>query len=274
MMPELPEVETYARDLEGILLGRELRGAVVTWPNQLPRNDPAGLARRVTGQRFRTVGRRGKYLVFRLTEDWLLVHLKMSGRLRVEAASTPRGGHVHVVFPLDRGEELRFVDPRKFGRVYLLTDPSPILGSLGPEPLDPRLDEATFARMLQSRRGRLKPLLTNQQFLAGLGNIYVDEALWEARLHPLMTADRLSRLEADRLLSAIRRVLTRGIEARGTTLSDGGFRDLQGRPGQMAPSLAVFGRTGSPCPRCKGPVERIVVGQRGTHFCPGCQPSP
>jgi formamidopyrimidine-DNA glycosylase len=271
-MPELPEVETYARDLAAVLPGRVLRGATVDWPNQLPRNGPAELAGRIGGQRFASVGRRGKYLVLELSCDWLLIHLKMSGRLQVVPAGTPVDRHAHVVFQLDRGDELRFHDPRRFGRVYLLADPSGVLGALGPEPLDPAFDHRQFRAALGGRRGRLKPRLLDQRFVAGLGNIYTDESLWRARLHPLQPVERLAGADADRLLDAIRQVLTEAIAARGTSLSAGGFRDLTGNPGEMQGTLAVFGRTGQPCPACGGPVQRLAVGGRGTHVCPRCQP--
>jgi formamidopyrimidine-DNA glycosylase len=273
-VPELPEVETYARDLAGVLPGRIFRGARTDWPSQLPRNTPGELDRRVRGQAVREVRRRGKYLVFDLTDDVLLVHLKMSGRLQIVPASEPANPHAHVVLDLDRGEELRFHDPRKFGRVYLLADPAPVLGDLGPEPLAPDFDLPAFRARLGSRRGRLKPLLLDQRFVAGLGNIYADEALWAAGLHPLRTADTLSADEQAALHEAIRDTLRRAITARGTSLSAGGYRDLTGNPGEMQGTLQVFRRAGEPCPRCGTQIARIVVGGRSTHLCPTCQAPP
>ncbi len=270
-MPELPEVETYARDLAAVLTGRTLTGARVDWPNQIPKNAPEQLEARVRGQRIEAVGRRGKYLVIVLDSDHLLVHLKMSGRLIIAPSSAPADPHAHIVFGLDGGDELRFRDPRKFGRVYLLADPSTILGNLGPEPLGTDFTVQVFRELINGRRGRLKPLLLNQAFIAGLGNIYVDESLWAARLHPLRTADSLTPAELDRLHSAIREVLTRAVELRGSSLSDGGYRDLTGNMGEMQGSLSVFQRAGEPCPRCQSVIERLVVGQRGTHVCARCQ---
>lgn len=273
-MPELPEVETYARDLAAVLPGCVLSGARVAWTNQLPRNTADELDRRVRGQEVVSVGRRGKYLVLRLTEDWLLVHLKMSGRLQLAPPDTPPNPYVHVIFQLaDRGE-LRFHDPRKFGRVYLLADPDVVLGRLGPEPLDDELTLARFGSLLAARRGRLKPLLLNQAFLVGLGNIYTDESLWASRLHPLRTAGFLDARDVARLYAAIRDVLRRAIQARGTTFTAGGYRDLSGNPGEMQGTLAVFGRTGQPCLRCGAAIVRLVVAGRGTHICPSCQPRP
>jgi len=270
-MPELPEVENYARDLAAALTGRSLLGASGDWPNQLPLGSIAALDAGVRGQTIASVGRRGKYLVFALGGDWLIIPLKMSGRLQVVPASDPRNPHAHVVFRLDRGDELRFHDPRKFGRVYLVADPGAVLGPLGPEPLGADLTLDAFRGRWATRRGRLKPLLLDQTFIAGLGNIYVDESLWEARLHPLRTASSLNELEVEHLYHAIRAVLERGIAARGTSFSTAGYRDLTGNPGEMQGSLAVFRRTGQPCPICGAPVERLRVGARSTHVCPRCQ---
>ncbi len=272
-MPELPEVETYARDLAPLLAGRIFRGAWCDWPAQLPRNTPAELGERIRGQRVRQLGRRGKYLAIRLDDDWLLVHLKMSGRLVLAPGAQPADRHVHTILLLDDGAELRLRDPRKFGRVYLVADPTSVLGPLGPEPLAADFTRQRLQCCLRRRRGRLKSLLLNQSVIAGIGNICADESLWLARLHPLRTADSLTADETARLHRAIRTVLRRAVAARGTTLADGGFRDLTGNPGEMQGTLNVFRRTGQPCPRCGEAVVRIRVGGRGTHLCPACQPA-
>jgi len=270
-MPELPEVETTARDLARVLPGRVLAGARVDWPRQVPGTDPAALDRDVCGRSVVEVARRGKYVVVRLSAGWLLFHLKMSGSLQVVGPDAPPDPHVHVAFPLAGGGELRLRDPRKFGRAYLVDDPETVLGRLGPEPLDEGFSAEALRAGLARRRRRLKPLLVDQTFLAGLGNIYVDEALWAAGLHPLRRSDRLSAAEAGRLYDSIRRVLAAGILARGTSLSRGGFRDLAGNYGEMQASLAVFRRTGQPCPRCGESIVHLVVGGRSTHICPACQ---
>jgi formamidopyrimidine-DNA glycosylase len=270
-MPELPEVETYARDLARVLPGRSLHGARCDWPNQLPLNAPDELDARVRGQHVSAVTRRGKYIQIELDQDWLLVHLKMSGRLQITPAGTPANPHAHVVFDLDGADELRFHDPRKFGRVYLVEEPDEVVGHLGPEPLEPDFTRALFAERIAPRRGRLKPLLLDQAFLAGLGNIYVDEALWQARLHPLRTADTLGEEEVARLHTAIVEVLARAVALRGTSFSAAGYRDLTGNMGEMQGTLNVFRRTGEPCPRCGAPIERSLVAMRGTHTCPRCQ---
>jgi len=189
-------------------------------------------------------------------------------------ASEAANPHAHVVFALDRGDELRFHDPRKFGRIHLRADPEALLGPLGPEPLDAEFTLAVFAGRLAGRRGRLKPLLLDQRVVAGLGNIYVDEALWTAGLHPLRSAADLDAADLERLHAAIVDVLGRAVALRGSSLSAGGFRDLSGNYGEMQGTLSVFRRTGLPCPRCEAPIVRLVVGMRGTHVCPSCQPPP
>ncbi len=274
-MPELPEVQTYVDDLARHLPGRRFAGARCGWPRQLPRNTPAELDRGLAGRQVRGVRRRGKYIVLDLAPPGLLVvHLKMSGRLQLVPAAEAPNPHAHVVFTMDRGEELRFHDPRKFGRVWLLEDEAALLGRLGPEPLEPAFSVAVLAARLKGRRQRLKPLLLDQQTLAGLGNIYVDEALFSAGLHPLRRADSLSAAELSDLHRAIREVLAAGVAARGTSFSTGGYRDLTGNMGEMQGSLQVFRRGGQPCPRCGRAIRRLVVGGRSTHVCEACQPPP
>ena len=269
-MPELPEVETLARELRGALVGRRIVGVEVRWPRTVAAPDPETFARRLVGRRIREVRRRGKWLLLGLDEgEWLLVHLRMSGRLAVESADAPEDSHTRVVFRLDDGHQLRFSDPRKFGRMVLTACPEEWLGDLGPEPLD--LTPEGLAGMLQGRRVRLKILLTDQRFLSGLGNIYADEVLWRAGLHPLRCADTLTPGEVTRLHGAIRQVLEEAIARRGTTLPDQRYVLPDGRPGEFAAHLAVYGREGAPCPRCGAPIVRIRVGGRSAHFCPQCQ---
>jgi len=270
-MPELPEVETVARGLRDSLLGRTITGVTVGWPRTIGHLTVAEFAERVAGQRVAQVWRRGKYVVIGLSEGHLLVHLKMSGRLCVVSVDEPSDQHVHVLFSLDDGRQLRFRDVRKFGRIYLVGDPCEITAGLGPEPLADDFTAEDFSRLLASRRGRLKPLLLNQRFLAGLGNIYADEALFAARLHPMRKADSLTDDEQARLYKAIRTVLKQAVASRGTTLDDGGYTDASGQAGGYQDRIAVYGRGGKPCLRCKLPIERIVIGGRSAHFCPHCQ---
>jgi formamidopyrimidine-DNA glycosylase len=270
-VPELPEVETVARGLRAPLIGRCITGVSVDWPRTVAHPPVDDLAARVVGRCVTHVSRRGKYVIIGLDEGYLLIHLKMSGRLQVVPAAEPRDKHVHLLFHLDDGQQLRFRDVRKFGRAYAVDDPAEVTAGLGPEPLadDFTLDE--FHHLLSRRSGRLKPLLLNQNFLAGLGNIYADEVLHAARLHPLRKANSLTREEQDRLYLAIRAVLGRAVAGRGTTLDDSGYLDAQGQPGMYQEQLAAYGRKGEPCRRCQLLIERIVVGGRSAHFCPNCQ---
>lgn len=272
-MPELPEVETIARDLRARLVGERVTGVDVRWPGVLEGASPEAFRRALVGQVVCDVGRRGKFLVVALSGGgYVLAHLRMTGQFLLGArcaGERDEDPHVHLVIGFGSGESLCYRDVRKFGRLYPLEDPDRVLGSLGPEPLDPHLTPASFAARLGRRRRRLKDLLLDQSFLAGLGNIYVDESLWRAQLSPRRIARDLTAGEATRLLRAIRATLASAIVARGTTFSD--YRDPQDRPGANRPLLAVYGRAGEPCLRCGAEIVRTVVGGRGTHVCPACQ---
>jgi formamidopyrimidine-DNA glycosylase len=274
-MPELPEVETVVRDLRRAVVGAVIVGAEILWDRSIAVPSRDGFVRLVSGQRIEGVGRRGKWIVIALHSGRkLAVHLRMTGRLIVGEANCDQDPYLRVRLPLDDGRSICFHDMRKFGRLSLVDETREASGMLGPEPLDSNLTETAFRSLLAGRRGRIKPLLLNQRFLAGLGNIYVDESLWRAGIHPMRTADSLGADEADRLWGAIRTVLRRAIASGGTTLDDGGFVGAAGQPGGFAPRLAVYGKAGEECPRCGGLIERIVVGQRGTHICPSCQAGP
>ena len=197
----------------------------------------------------------------------------MSGRLHLVAADTPRVKHEHVILSFDDGRQLRFHDPRKFGRLTLVKNPGKILDRLGPEPLAQGFTTRALGLSLKNRRRMLKPLLLDQTFIAGLGNIYVDEALWEARLNPCRLASTLSKPEIKALRLAIPRVLKRGLKNLGTSLGSGetNFYSVASRRGRNKDQLNVFRRTELPCPRCRTTIERLVVGQRSTHICPNCQ---
>jgi formamidopyrimidine-DNA glycosylase len=269
-MPELPEVETIARALcdgNGVpeLPGRRIRGVTIHWERHIATPSPSRFRDRVRGQMIQDVSRRGKYLVFPLDRDTLLIHLRMSGDLSIRPSSTPREKHDHTIFDLDAGWELRFNDARKFGRVYLLSDPQDELGKLGPEPLDPDFDSDALRRRLRRHRRLLKPLLLDQSFIAGLGNIYADEALHRAGIHPLRRSHELTPGEIRRLWKGIRQSLEAGISHNGASI------DWVYRGGAFQNHFRVYGRNGEPCPECGTVIERIVVGQRGTHICPSCQ---
>lgn len=274
-MPELPEVQTVVNDLNAAnLIGITINAARVFWPRTIAEPSAKLFCRRMKGQKFTAIRRRGKYLVFEVSDGHtMLLHLRMSGRLHLDSADTPRNKHEHVILGFDDGRQLRFHDTRKFGRLHLLKDPNRILNRLGPEPLASGFTAKTLTDCLKDRKRLLKPLLLDQTFIAGLGNIYADEALWEAKLHPCRLAASLSTSEIKVLHRTIRRVLKRGLKNLGTTLGTGkgNFYSVANRRGRNKDLLKVFRRTDLPCPRCKSPIERIIVGQRSTHICSNCQ---
>ncbi|MFH0750258.1 MAG: bifunctional DNA-formamidopyrimidine glycosylase/DNA-(apurinic or apyrimidinic site) lyase, partial [Chloroflexota bacterium] len=284
-MPELPEVETVARDLRGLIVGATITGADGDWPRAIASHPTVeDFAAAVAGRRVEAVGRRAKLLVVELSGGAALtIHLKMTGQLFVVPATTPADRHVHVRLALADGREVRFRDMRKFGRVGCwprdpatgaVLDPGAgveLFAATGPEPLDDAFTVGAFRRRLRLRRGRLKPLLLDQGFIAGVGNIYADEALWRARLHPLRGAATLRRPDEARLYRGLRAILAEAIERRGSSIDDYTAPDGDG---SMQERLEVYQRTGEPCPRCGRPIRRIVVGARATHFCSWCQRLP
>jgi formamidopyrimidine-DNA glycosylase len=274
-MPELPEVQTLVDDLNAAgLPGMTVTGARVHWPRSVAEPSHRAFCRRVTGKTIQAIGRRGKFIVFDLSPDGhLLIHLRMSGRLHLVAPRSKRSKHEHVQLTLDHRLQLRLHDTRKFGRVYLVEDLQPILGRLGVEPLDGTFRPEMLKGILNAHRRMIKPLLLDQTVIAGLGNIYVDEALWEAGIHPCRLSGTLSESAVRSLHRAIPRVLRRGLANLGTSLGTGkgNFYSVARRKGRNQDGLKVFRRTGAPCPRCHTPVARIIVGQRSTHICPKCQ---
>jgi formamidopyrimidine-DNA glycosylase len=305
-MPELPEVETIAGDLRRLVTGARIVSASSNWPPTLRSHDADDFVRAVTGRQIEGVGRRGKQLLVwlgpsdrfgdrraapdpgpadRAAPDpgpaVLTIHLKMTGQLFVVPAGTGQDRHVHAVLALSDARELRFRDIRKFGRIGLyrrdVATGLPIEGeavgvlATGAEPLADDLTWRRFAELLSRRRGRLKTLLMNQEFLAGVGNIYADESLWRARLHPLRQAHTLKPDDARRLHTALRAVLTEAVERRGSSVDD--YTAPEG-DGSMQEHLQVYQRAGEPCDRCGRPIKRIVVGGRATHFCSWCQRLP
>lgn len=276
-MPELPEVETVARLLRPHLDGRTVTGVEVRWARSVG-GQARTLGPRVIGARLGRVERRGKFLVFPLERGGrgagaLVGHLRMTGRFTVRAADEPADPYERVRLALDDGRALAFDDVRKFGRWVFAAEPQDLLGALGPEPLGPGFDGAWLSAALGTRRRRLKPLLLDQTFLAGLGNIYVDEALHTAGLHPLTPAPQVPPAAAQRLATAVRTILARAIERQGSSF-DRFYRTPEGRPGGYQDEFRVYGRAGEPCRTCATPIRRLVVGQRGTHVCPRCQPAP
>ncbi len=277
-MPELPEVETIARGLRrhgvpGLAVAR----VRVLWPRTVDGLSPVEFSRQLAGRTIEAVGRRAKYLVFTLSGGlYLLVHLRMTGRFQLAEEGSPAVPGLRLEVALEDGRALRFFDSRKFARWRLTAEPGLILDRLGPEPLEKRFSGTAFFSRLQQHRRQIKPLLLDQAFLAGVGNIYADEALWRAGINPQRLAPSLTREEALCLYEAIRHVLRQGIRNSGTSLGRGrpNFLGVTGQPGRNQDTLKVFRRTGSPCPRCGRPIRRLVVAQRGTHICPACQPAP
>lgn len=274
-MPELPEVQTIVNDLNAAgINGAVISGAKVYWSRTIAEPSPSVFCRRIKGKTISAVRRRGKFIVLELNnEENLLIHLRMSGRLHLVARNLTREKHEHVILNFRDGNQLRFHDTRKFGRIYLTADADKILGRLGLEPLTAGFTREILARQLLPRKRRIKPLLLDQTFIAGLGNIYVDEALWESRIHPCRLASSLSDSEIRALHRAIPRVLKRGLKNLGTSLGTAktNFYSIAKHQGRNRDELKVFRRTGRPCRRCRMEIRRIVVGQRSTHICPACQ---
>ncbi len=276
-MPELPEVETIARRLAPALIGQTIARVDVLWPGAVDRPTPEAFCAALTGARVLDVGRRGKFIQTALsTGQTLLTHLRMSGRFAIHrdgpGADAPARGdkHARLRWQLSGGAWVVFIDQRKFGRFYLVDDPLEITGHLGPEPLSAEFTPEWLATHLAQRRGAIKLLLLDQRFIAGLGNIYASEALWQAGIHPQRIAGTLSAAEVERLHAGIVTALRAALEDGGTDL-DGLYAYPDGGTGQHDEYLRVYDRAGEQCPRCGYAVERIVLGQRSTYFCPVCQ---
>lgn len=270
-MPELPEVETTRRGIEPLVTGRRVNGVVVRnarlrWPV------PAALARELPGQRVGAVERRAKYLLLRCTEGTVLIHLGMSGSLRVVPVSSPPGPHDHVDVVLTGGQALRLRDPRRFGAVlWVPGDPTehPLLAGLGPEPLGEGFDGAYLHRLSRGRRAPVKAFLMDSRVVVGVGNIYAAEGLFRAGIHPGRAAGRIAAGRYDALAAALRQVLSEAITQGGTTLRD--FVAEDGRPGYFRQRLNVYGREGEPCPACDTPLKGCRIAQRSTVYCRRCQ---
>jgi formamidopyrimidine-DNA glycosylase len=274
-MPELPEVQTVINDLiKAGFIGKTISDAEIFWKNSIAQPSAEEFRQTIPGQTIFDIRRRAKYIIFDFQSGLhLLIHLRMSGKIQLIPPNTETAKHEHVILHFHDTSDLRFHDTRKFGRLFLVNDPNPVIGHLGPEPLDDTFTVDIFKKRIQSKNRQLKPLLLDQTFIAGLGNIYTDEALWEAKLHPQQIASKLSGRKLEALYHAIRFVLQKGIVNLGTTLGNGqsNFYSAGQRRGRNAEQLNVFHRTGQPCPRCNTIIERIIVGQRSTHICPKCQ---
>lgn len=271
-MPELPEVETIVRELRPQLVGRPLSLARVSRRPLRQRWQPAWNAH-LKGRKVRAVRRRGKWILVELEEGAvLLIHLGMTGQLRVLPAAEPVAEHTHLLFDLDRGEQLRFRDVRRFGsaRLFMKADELRAFfekSRLGPEPFT--LEDAYWRGCLGGTRRALKAVLLDQTVVAGVGNIYADEALFEARLHPALSARRVTPEQAERLRQAVVTVLNRAIEKRGSSIRD--YVGGNGAKGEFQREFRVYGQYEKPCPSCAAPIHRVRLAGRSTHFCARCQ---
>jgi formamidopyrimidine-DNA glycosylase len=276
-MPELPEVETIRRGLDREVVGKRLKTVQVSGTRTVRRQTKKQFISQLEGTKITSVDRRGKFLVLKLDSGELLViHLGMSGQLLRAQARDQAQKHTHVVFTFTQGGQLRFVDPRTFGELFVtapdeLTKEIPELASLGMDPVDDPIPWVKFREMLLSRTTKLKPLLMDQSFVAGLGNIYSDEILWEAGLRHDRTPQSLSTMEIRRLYRAIVEVLHEAVKHRGSTLGDQQYVDLHGRPGEFQLLHQVYDREGQACRRCRTTIVREKVGSRSTFYCPNCQ---
>lgn len=275
-MPELPEVETVCRGLEASgIMGQTITSVQVLWERTLHGIKKDQFIKKLTGAVMHQVRRRAKYIVIDLkTRGVLCVHLKMTGKMVVfKQGQSARAPHDRLIISFSNGQSLHFNDTRKFGKWQLVDSEIPVLAKLGPEPLTTHFDLQSFTKSIQNSRRKIKTLLLDQMVIAGVGNIYADEAMYDAGISPLRCGQDVSKREVRGLLSSIRKVLKQGIRNQGTSLGDGktNYLSVNRRPGQNFSYLKVFRRTGEPCARCHTPIMRVVIGQRSTHFCPECQ---
>ncbi len=279
-MPELPEVETVARGLQRQIAGRRI--VCITFGRTDFIDNPEEIEKELPGRVIRSVVRYGKFLLLRLTpkedaevtgcESALLVHLGMTGMLRPQPAGEPHAKHTHVVALLDDGRELRYIDPRRFGRMAYLAGESlqEELRRFGADPLEAGREE--FTARIRGKRARIKALLLDQRVLRGVGNIYADESLWKARIHPKRLGARLRKEQVKELYRALQGILERAIVMRGSSIAD--FLDADGQPGEYQRHHRAYGREGKPCFRCKTRIKRVIVAGRSSYFCPQCQKAP
>lgn len=274
-MPELPEVETVRKGLTKLVNGKTIQSVIVRWPRIIEQPSDDEFCHLLIGETIESIERRGKYLIFKLSHYDMVSHLRMEGKF--DYHPTQDDGvtkHAHVLFKFTDGTELRYLDVRKFGRFALL----PKNGSqtykgilkLGPEPIVPDFDLSIFSEKLKKYKKNIKPLLLDQTLVTGLGNIYVDEALFQAKIHPETPANQLSKKQITLLHQAIIDVLARAVEAGGTTIRT--YKNALGNAGTFQVELAVYGHNEEPCPICGTTIKKIKVAQRGTHYCPKCQP--
>jgi formamidopyrimidine-DNA glycosylase len=271
-MPELPEVETIKTELAPHVIGRNIKGVTLLWEGIVRQPSVAEFCSHIVGQKITTLARRGKYLLVSLSRgDLLIVHLKMTGSLLVGRDSQEPPRFTRAIIHLDRGTSIFFRDPRKFGLMRLVKDKDSVVGELGPEPLEPEFTPGLLQKLLARRQAPIKALLCDQNFIAGIGNMYADEALFAARIHPLRTGASLSIEETKRLHRAIRQVLKAGIGHKGASVQN--YYRPNGTTGTAHFDFKVAHGRGKNCPLCGTPIQRITVRGRGTYLCPKCQPA-
>ncbi len=271
-MPELPEVETIKNELLPYIVGRCVAGVTLLWDGIVKQPSAKEFCSRLIGQRTTGVARRGKYLIFGLSSgEALIVHLRMTGSLLLKPASAEPDKYTRTILHLNGGTQLHFNDMRKLGMMRLVEDINSVVGKLGPEPLEDSFTPHTLLKLLNNRKAPIKALLCDQTLVAGIGNMYADEALFAAGIHPLRLGKSLSQEEVKRLHQAIRQVLQAAIGNKGASVDT--YLRPDGSPGTAHFQFQVAHRGGEPCPICGTPIERIAVRNRGTYFCPRCQPS-
>ncbi|KAF1304700.1 MULTISPECIES: DNA-formamidopyrimidine glycosylase [Enterococcus] len=272
-MPELPEVETVRKGLVHLVKGKRIDNVDVRWTKIIEAPEVPTFQELVKGQTIEDIQRRGKYLIFKLTDFDLISHLRMEGKYEFFESNPIVDKHTHVIFHFSDGTQLHYHDVRKFGRMALVgknqSETYKGILRLGPEPLPETFTLAGFTEQLKKSHKAIKPLLLDQRLVTGLGNIYVDEALWQAKIHPEQPANTLTDKEVKKLRQAIIEVLSKAVAAGGTTIRT--YLNALGEAGKFQLSLNVYGQTGKPCPRCGTPIVKLKVAQRGTHICPTCQ---
>lgn len=273
-MPELPEVETIRRDLERELVGKTILDVTSSAPKVL-QPSPKVVSAAIRGQKFEGFERKGKLLIVRLSGGVTLgIHLRLTGRLLIRKEGDPPDEWQRAVIKLSGGKELRFSDLRLFGYIKLFQGEGEVeetLSKIGPEPLSKELNAEKFYSIIQKTSRAIKIVLLDQKLISGVGNIYANEALFEAKIHPLTKANQLTKDQAAKLYEAIEKVLKEGLAARGATIADEMYRDAYGRRGGYEEKVRIYQRVGKPCPECGGKIKYLKVGQRGTFVCPRCQ---
>lgn len=272
-MPELPEVEAVKIGLEQLVTGKTIKNVAVFWPRIIERPEADFFKTQLINESIEGFDRRGKFLIFKLTHYDLISHLRMEGKYEYHQQEDELLKHTHVVFQFTDNSELRYLDVRKFGRMILMPKNQageyPGIKKLGPEPVREQFHLQEFENQLKKSHRAVKPLLLDQSLVTGLGNIYVDEALFQVKIHPERSADTLNQQDISLLYESIIDVLARAVKAGGTTVRT--YKNALGEAGKFQVALNVYGLTGEPCPRCGTPISKIKVAQRGTHFCPNCQ---